>query len=161
MVRRNHLLFIPPLQLAEAYAGQAADIGRREDAFFSRTVSFYSFCFEHLLPIVFGQAVKVILADGADGVNPQNMVSAGTKLTHFVVEWKANRPVRAPMNSTAIASFFSPRQGPGHPLMRPAVARDAPTPHRALRPRTLAPVAIAWRPRGTGRKNRRFLSGLK
>ena len=102
MVRRNHLLFIPPLQLAEAYAGQAADIGRREDVFFSRTVSFYSFCFEHLLPIVFGKADKVILADGADGVNPQNMAPAGTKLTHFVVEWKANRPVPAQAITTAL-----------------------------------------------------------
>jgi hypothetical protein len=113
---------------------------------------------------VFGLADKVILADGAKGVNPQNMVSAGTNLTYFVVEWRTKRPIPAPTNQTAIYPASSSTAA--SPAIRLAIrcwirqqhaARQS---HPVKGVRTLAPVAISSSPPWTGTENQMFQSSL-
>jgi len=112
---------------------------------------------------VFGQADKVILADGAMGVNPQNMGLAGTKLMYFVVEWRGTRPVPAPATATRPASSFIAAAT----AIRQPMRRTSRPPHAApsLLPDDQPPNARADRDfmesASDGETNRTFMSRLQ
>jgi len=67
---------------------------------------------------VFGLAVKVILACGAEGVNPQNLGLIGTIRMYFVVKWRSNRPVPALANWTLSPYFLLSAAAPASHRMR-------------------------------------------